>query len=203
MSCRQAGRRVLNLPEVHITMFAFLLSFPWEMFQSPFFHGLAEAPHWEAVQLCTAATLGDVGIMLALFWVVAGFGGGRHWVRRPKAGQVAGFTGLGLVVTVILEVLATHVWQRWSYSALMPVIPSIEVGLMPLLMWGVLPPFVIWFTQRQLMADSARGASVGIDAHTTEPFRMMRLALPVGLWCIAAAGDDVRAGLAHHDHGLG
>lgn len=168
MSYRQAGRRVLNLPEVNIALLAFLLSFPWEMLQSPFFHGLAEAPHWEAVQLCTAATLGDVGIMLALFWVVAGFGGGRHWVRRPKAWQVIGFTGLGLVVTVILEVLATHVWQRWSYSALMPVIPLLEVGLMPLLMWGVLPPLVIWFTHRQLMGERAnsQGARVRADAYT-------------------------------------
>lgn len=49
MAWRRAVRMVLDLPEVNIAIFAFLLSFPWEMLQSPFFRGLAEAPHWEAV----------------------------------------------------------------------------------------------------------------------------------------------------------
>jgi hypothetical protein len=32
----------------------------------------------------------------------------------------------------------------------MPVIPILEVGLIPLLMSSVLPPLAIWFVHRQL-----------------------------------------------------
>ena len=64
--------------------------------------------------------------------------------------RVAGFTGLGLAATILFEILATQVWHRWHYSSLMPTIPMLEVGLIPLLMWGVLPPLILWFVRRQL-----------------------------------------------------
>jgi hypothetical protein len=41
----------------------------------------------------------------------------------------------------------------------MPTIPVLEAGLIPLLMWGVLPPLVLWVVRRQL-----RGRSGGVTA---------------------------------------
>jgi hypothetical protein len=66
---------VVDLPELNIGIFAFLLSFPWEILQSPFFQGMTEACHWDAVRICTLATFGDVSLMLATFWIVAWVGG--------------------------------------------------------------------------------------------------------------------------------
>jgi hypothetical protein len=63
---------------------------------------------------------------------------------------VAGFTGLGLAATILFEILATQVWHRWHYSDLMPTIPVLEVGLIPILMWILLPPLILWFVRRQL-----------------------------------------------------
>jgi hypothetical protein len=71
-------------------------------------------------------------------------------VLHPTITQVAGFTGLGLASASLLEVLGTRVWQRWSYSDVMLTIPMLEVGLVPLFMWTVLPPVVVWFVNRQL-----------------------------------------------------
>jgi hypothetical protein len=156
---RRWARAVMDLPKLNIGIFAFLLSFPWEILQSPFFHGMTTARHWDAVRTCTLAALGDVGLMLLNFWIVARVGGGRRWPLEPTATRVAGFTGLGLVATTLFETLATRVWPRWHYSALMPTIPVLEVGLIPLLMWCVLPPLVVWFVRRQL-----RGGSDGVTA---------------------------------------
>jgi hypothetical protein len=147
---RRWARTVVDLPELNIGIFAFLLSFPWEMLQSPFFQGMTTARHGEAVRICTLATLGDVGLMLVNFWIVAWVGGGRRWPLEPTVARVAGFTGLGLAATILFEILATQVWHRWHYSSLMPTIPMLEVGLIPLLMWGVLPPLILWFVRRQL-----------------------------------------------------
>jgi hypothetical protein len=141
---------VLNLPELNMAMFTFLLNLVWEMLQIPFFRGMTEARHWDAVLLCTQATLGDVGIALVAFWIVACLGGGRTWPLRPSAGQIAGFTALGMIATMAFELLATKMWDLWSYSEAMPVIPFLEVGLVPLLQWTVLPPLVTWFVHRQL-----------------------------------------------------
>jgi hypothetical protein len=143
-------RALLDLPELHIVLFAFLLNFAWEILQSGFYRGMREMPHGDAVRLCTLATLGDVGTTLVAFWVVAWLGRGRRWLLRPTWAHVVGFTGLGLSVTLVFEYLATHVWGFWSSSKAMPVIPILEVGLVPLLMWSVLPPLVIWFTHRPL-----------------------------------------------------
>jgi hypothetical protein len=143
-------RAALDLPELHVAIFAFLLSFAWEILQSGFFRGMLEARHGDAVRLCMIARAGDVGIMLASFWGVAGLGGGRQWARHPTPAQIAGFTAFGLAISIIVERLAMQEWGLWCYSDAMPVIPILEVGLIPLLMWSVLPPLVIWFVHRQL-----------------------------------------------------
>jgi hypothetical protein len=103
-------RALLDLPELHIVLFAFLLNFAWEILQSGFYRGMSEMPHGDAVRLCTLATLGDVGTTLVAFWVVAWLGRGRRWLLRPTWAHVVGFTGLGLSVTLVFEYLATHVW---------------------------------------------------------------------------------------------
>ena len=60
------------------------------------------------------------------------------------------FVGIGLVLTIVLEMLATHVLDRWHYAEAMPIVPAIGVGLLPILQWLVLPPLVLWFVRRQL-----------------------------------------------------
>jgi hypothetical protein len=156
---RRWAHVVVDLPELNMGIFAFLLTFPWEILQSPFFQGMTEARHWDAVRICMLATLGDVGLMLMNFWIVAWVGGGRRWPLEPTVARVAGFTGLGLAATILVEILATQGWHRWRYSDLMPTIPLLEVGLIPLLMWGVLSPLILWFVRRQL-----RGGADGTTA---------------------------------------
>jgi hypothetical protein len=77
-------RALLDLPELHIVLFAFLLNFAWEILQSGFYRSMREMPHGDAVRLCTLATLGDVGMILTALWVVAwlGGGGGGYSARR-------------------------------------------------------------------------------------------------------------------------
>jgi hypothetical protein len=150
MGRRQGLRIVLSLPELHLALFAFLLNFVWEMLQIPFFRGMTQAPHGDAVRICLQATLGDVGITLAAFWTIAWLGRDRHWPTRPRPAQIAAFALVGILITTAFEWLATQVWSLWSYSGLMPMIPFLGVGLVPLLQWIVLPPLVIWFVHRQL-----------------------------------------------------
>ena len=104
---RRWVRVVVDLPELNIAIFAFLLSFPWEILQGPFFQGMMEARHGDGVRICTRATLGDVGLMLVNFWIVAWAGGGRRWPLQPTVARVTGFTGLGLAATILFEILAT------------------------------------------------------------------------------------------------
>jgi hypothetical protein len=150
MTNAEPASGVLNQPETHVATFAFLLNFPWEFLQVPFFAGMATAPHWEAIQFCTRASLGDAGIALAAFWAVAVAVRSRRWIRYPRIPDVLGFVGIGVAITIVFEWLATGVLGRWAYADTMPVVPLLGVGLLPLVQWTVLPPLIVWFTRRQL-----------------------------------------------------
>jgi len=141
-----------RLPELNVVVFALLLNFPWEFLQVPLFEQMPDAPHWEAVKTCSQATLGDAAIMLAAYWAVAAVRGSRTWIAKPDTAGVALFAMLGVLTTAIIERLAlAGLWiDSWTYSAAMPVVPGIGVGLSPLLQWVVLPPLVVWFVKRQI-----------------------------------------------------
>ncbi len=142
------------LPEFNVAVFAFLLNYPWEFLQVPLFAGMADAPHWEAIQRCARATLGDIVIMLIAYWFVAVIARSRHWITAPTAAHLTIFVAVGVTISALIEWLALRgLWLGgWEYSPLMPVIPGIGVGLSPLAQWVVLPLLTTWFVRRQLAA---------------------------------------------------
>lgn len=145
---RSDGPRWLSTPEVNVVIFSLPLKLAWEFWQVSFFADLAQGPHWRSVLRCTQAAVGDVFISLLAYWAVCVTTRTRWWVKRPTSAQVVIFIGVGLAVTVLLEILATRVFGRWSYSETMPVVPGLGVGLLPLAQWLLLPPIVLWFVRR-------------------------------------------------------
>ncbi len=150
MEKKKALGRLLNAVEVNVAVFAFLLNFAWEILQAGLYRGFNELSFERGVNYCTRATLADAAILLVSFWLVALFGGGRDWPLRAGVRRIIGFTSIGLVTTVFLEILSTRVWGRWSYSESMPLIPLLDVGLAPFLQWVLLPPLTVWFVRRQM-----------------------------------------------------
>ena len=145
---------MVNTPEFNVVMFSLLLNLAWEIWQVPFFHGMAAQPHWLGVKACTQATFGDAGIALAAFWVTALIARSRTWILRPSRPDIAIFVGVGLVATIAFETLATGALERWAYSDAMPRLPVVGTGLLPVIQWLVIPPLVVWFVRRQIGARS-------------------------------------------------
>lgn len=146
---RARFRRWLDLPELNVAVLAFLLNFVWEMWQIPFFLRMPQMAHQPAVLLCSRAAVGDAGIALLAFWAVAAIARSRRWILRPAARQVVAFLAVGLLITLAVERWSLAM-GRWAYAPLMPVVPVVEIGLLPALQWLVLPPLVVWFVRRQL-----------------------------------------------------
>jgi len=46
---------------------------------------------------------------------------------------------LGVAYTIFSEWLNVEVWNDWSYSAIMPVLPWFGTGLAPVLQWVIVP----------------------------------------------------------------
>ncbi|AFZ38378.1 hypothetical protein Sta7437_4955 (plasmid) [Stanieria cyanosphaera PCC 7437] len=140
----------LNLPELNVAIFSFLLNFLWEMQQMPFFKVSPEFTCTDVVNNCTLATVGDVGISLAAFGTVAVLSKSRRWILQPNWWQVSIFILVGIVITIIFEALATGILNRWQYEDIMPTLPFLGTGLSPVLQWLIIPPLIVWFVSRQL-----------------------------------------------------
>lgn len=128
---------------------AVAVNFLWEVPQ------MALYEWWDAswaigLLICFQAALGDGLLVLALY----GFGyvlfRRREWILQPG---VAGYTLLvlaGLVVAVAIEMHALA-WNRWSYNTLMPLIPGIGVGLVPVVQMMLLPLLAVHLTRWRLV----------------------------------------------------
>lgn len=148
----RAGLKVFTeWPEFNVLLFALLLNYPWEFIQAPLFEGMAESPHGAAVKACTQAALGDSVIMLIAYWGVAALRRDRTWIAAPVWRDVLLFSSIGVTITIVIEWLVQQgMWlSGWAYSSLMPIIPGLEVGLVPVLQWLVLPPLVVALVARQ------------------------------------------------------
>lgn len=78
---------------------------------------------------------------------------GRFWFVHPTFRQTGLYVAIGLLITLLLEHLATRSTQEassWRYSDLMPIVPALGIGLAPLLQWLIIPTMVARFARRQL-----------------------------------------------------
>lgn len=116
----------------------------------PFYRISPDLFYADITRECTLATIGDVGITLTAFWTVAALSKSRQWFRRPRSWQWSVFIAVGIVITIIFEALATGPLNRWQYADAMPILPLLGTGLVPLLMWLLMPPLTLWFVKRQV-----------------------------------------------------
>lgn len=119
-----------------------LCSLAWETAQLPLY-SLWDDPRPGtivfAIAHCTVgdAMIGAAALVMAL--ILSGAGERSHWPRRKICAL--------MVILAIAYTLASERMNlaqgNWSYSAWMPVLPWIKVGLAPVLQWIVVP-MIAW-----------------------------------------------------------
>ncbi len=147
--------KILNAPELHISIFAFLLNFIWELLQMPLFAGFSDFQFYQVVLHCTKATFGDVAISLVAFAGACLVTRSRMWILSMNKSGVVTFLAIGLLITVVFELLATGPLNRWEYSELMPMI---GVGVAPVAQWVFLPLLQLWFVKRLIIGGDVIAA---------------------------------------------
>jgi hypothetical protein len=123
-----------------IFVVAVALNYAWELAQSPLYKGMSDFSRmlWH----CFVASLVDGALVLLIFAAGGAVFRRRDWFVRPGVYGYALMLGSGLVTGVIVEWAAVHVLGRWEYTSLMPVVPSLGVGLAPVAQMLVLPPII-------------------------------------------------------------
>jgi hypothetical protein len=119
---------------------AVLFNYPWELAQAPLYIGMKSfrIPWWH----CFVASLGDGLLVLTIFaagWTVLQQ---RDWFVRPGVRGYLVMLAIGLAIGVSVEWVAVYLMGRWIYTAQMPLLPGLGVGLFPVLQMLVLPPLI-------------------------------------------------------------
>ena len=136
---------------------SFLLNAVWEMAQMPAYKDLAERPLPETAVRCAPATLGDVAIT---FWIYAIGALAPHslsWGLGPRWNVSLVVALLGAMHAIWIE-QAAIASGRWSYTAAMPIIPRLSVGLWPVLQLLVLTPLTIGVSSRLALRKRNRAS---------------------------------------------
>jgi hypothetical protein len=131
--------------------------FLWEMLQS-FAYAMDGQPLMRTVLDHLWATAADGALMVLVYSVTALRCRNARWIDRPRPQDAFFVVGLGVVLAVAIEwrALATG---RWSYTSDMPVIPWLNVGLLPVAQMALLPFVVFWSSARLWPGISIRDQS--------------------------------------------
>ena len=142
-----------------LSLTAFGLNWAWEMVQMPAFVEMAGRSWSQTATVCTAATLGDVVITLAIYAVGALAAGNIRWGMTGNWNVYATTILLGGVFAAAFEwfSLAT---DRWKYNEHMPIVPVLKVGLWPLLQLTLLVPLSFWIALWLIKCGPLPGLSV-------------------------------------------
>ena len=141
-SNRLAGWRAV--PELRLLMLALPLESLREIAQFPLYT-VWHQHDWGYILFAFAhCTLGDLLIVLVVYEVVALLRGDRRWYRQAVLPAGTLFTVAGAAYTVYSEIRNVRIEGSWAYTDLMPMVPWLEIGAMPLLQWLLIPPLLLW-----------------------------------------------------------
>lgn len=133
-----------EIPEFLLLTLSLPLQLLWEIAQFPLYTVWHEGDWSYILYGLIHCTLGDLLILLSVFWLVSLLNRSRYWIFSPSLINIVLFTALGLGYTIFSEIINTRIKGTWGYTELMPVVPIIEIGGMPFLQWLLIPPVLIW-----------------------------------------------------------
>lgn len=122
-----------------------LLNLAWENLQAPLYQGYGD--FWQHLLICSIASLGDLLIILVLYFVLAIVRRNMFWILKMSRFDVVTVIALGALVAIGIEkwALAT---LRWQYDPAMTLIPYVGVGLLPVLQMTLLPLIAYYISKR-------------------------------------------------------
>ncbi|HEY9849139.1 MAG TPA: hypothetical protein V6D28_06755 [Leptolyngbyaceae cyanobacterium] len=141
--------RILATPEPNLFLFAFLLNFVYEVWQSPYYEFYGKPTLADKINDLTHCSFGDGVIILIGGWVVSWLVRSRYWILNPTWKLTLLFTGVGLGITLVLETYRVNVTKAYGVPVL--AVPGLGMSWLAVLQWIILPPLVLYFARRQML----------------------------------------------------
>jgi hypothetical protein len=125
---------------LRILVVAFFLNWIWEATHAAAYVE-STGPFLYRLRHCLPMAVTDALWTLALWAMVTAA------IQRPdSAWHFAALAALGAVSAVAVERVALAE-GRWTYNALMPIVPIVDVGLWPVAQMTVLPVITVWLAR--------------------------------------------------------
>ncbi len=132
---------------IHSIIFSisFLLNIIWETAHQSLYISSSPMPPLFGFILYQCA-FRDALLIVLIYWIICL--GTHDWVWISDLKKNAFFViFLGLLISIIIELQNVYVVQDWSYSAAMPLLPFIPVGISPVVQLIVTPLLTFFATQ--------------------------------------------------------
>lgn len=97
--------------------------------------------------MCLRATLGDVIIILFFYTIISSIRRDKFWILHIRFLDLVLLVLLGFVWAAIIEKWALST-GRWQYTEAMPIVPFLQVGLVPVIQMILLPWVSFYLTKR-------------------------------------------------------
>ena len=131
----------------YIILFSISINFTWEMAQMPFYENMPW--NFETSIFCLIASFGDAIMILIIFYFVAVVAKDFNWILNLNPLKIILSLITGIIIGVLVEQIAL-VFNMWSYSNLMPLIPWGKIGISPILQMLILPLVVFKLTKYKI-----------------------------------------------------
>ena len=139
-------KRIDNRPVAFRLIFrlytiSWLLNTLWEVLQSPLFRVHGNSNH---LLFCLLAAIADAIMTVLLYFSFAQFYKNLFWFKKPgyyRLFLLALTGGLGALLSEFIHISL----KQWSYQQSMPLIPLLNVGLVPVLQFMLLPGLTYYF----------------------------------------------------------
>jgi hypothetical protein len=141
--------QILAAPETNLFLFAFLVNFVYEVWQSPYFEFYRMPSLADKVNYITHCTVGDGIITVISYSILSLLRRDRDWIFTPTWKLTLLFASLGWIYTLVSEIYRVQVAKLYGVSVL--VVPSVGISWLPLLQWMILPPIVLFLARRQML----------------------------------------------------
>ncbi len=133
------NRRIFKRFSCLIIAFSFLLNFAWEMLQTPLYEGMK--PNMQSAMFCGLASLADTLMVLLLYYAFAFFYKEFFWTQHLTLQRILILVGVGATGAILVEIFHLSAGS-WKYSRIMPIIPTVNVGVSPVLQFMILPAVI-------------------------------------------------------------
>ncbi len=115
------------------------------------FEGMGDLSNYSKfVEIHWIASFKDALIVFCLYFVVGILVRNIYWGRKLNNKRIAILLVLGALWAIGIEYNAVILNHRWAYADFMPLLPLLNVGLLPVVQMMVLPLLSIFLTRNQL-----------------------------------------------------